>query len=618
MATPSTVGRNLPLTQVGWSSPSDWRRAAALDRVEDMHRFSIWAPKADRVDLDVRAPDHPRDTVPMVRGPHGWWQLDVDGAGHGTDYAFRPDGGDPTPDPRSPWQPDGVHAPSRVFDTGRHSWADGAWRGVDVRGRVFYELHIGTFTDAGTLDAAQERLDHLVGLGVEVVSLMPVAAFPGRWGWGYDGVGLYAVHEPYGGPAALQRFVDACHARGLAVCLDVVYNHLGPSGNYLSRFGPYFTDAHTTPWGQGVNLDDTGSEHVRRWVVDNALRWFRDFHVDALRLDAVHALVDDSPQHVLAQLSLETAALAEELGRPLGLVAESDLNDPRMVEPVSAGGLGMTAQWSDDFHHALHALLTGEHQGYYCDFGSMEVLAKTLTRVFLHDGGLSTFRGRPWGAPVDRERHSGHAFLAYTQNHDQVGNRALGDRPSMSLPPGRQAAAAALLLTSPFTPMLFMGEEWGAATPWQFFTDHSEPDLASAIRDGRRREFAEHGWSGTAVPDPQDPATRDASVLDWSQMDAEPHARLLAWYRGLVELRGREPDLHDGRLAGVSVEHDAAAGWLVVSRGAFRVVVNLADDVRTVPLDAAPSEVMAAWDGAGLEASAVRLPGPSAAVVRVT
>lgn len=578
-----------------------------------MHLFSVWAPEAERVDLDLGG-----QLLPMDRDVAGWWRRQVPEAGHGTDYAFRVDGAEPLPDPRSPWQPDGVHAASRVFDPSRYAWRDGGWRGLDVRGRVFYELHVGTFTSEGTLDAAVERLGHLVDLGVDVVELMPVAAFPGRWGWGYDGVALYAVHEPYGGPEALQRFVDACHGRGLAVCLDVVYNHLGPSGNYLSRFGPYFTDHHSTPWGQAVNLDDTGSEHVRRWIVDNALRWFTDFHVDALRLDAVHALVDDSDEHLLAQLSRETASRATDLGHPLSLVAESDLNDPRMVEPVAEGGLGMTAQWADDVHHAVHALLSGERQGYYCDFGSTDVLEKVLTRVFRHDGGWSTFRKENWGAPVDPHRHDGHAFLAYTCNHDQIGNRAVGDRPSHYLPPGVLACAAALVLTSAFTPMLFMGEEWAASTPWQFFTDHAEPELAEAIREGRRREFASHGWSAEQVPDPQDHATRDASVLRWDELGTAPHDRVLDWYRTLIALRAKEPALASGDLAGVSVEHSHDERWVVVARGDLRVALNLAGEPRDLPLDAPVAEVLAVWDdGVRADNDEVLLPGESVAVLRV-
>jgi len=540
----------------------------------------------------------------------------VPDAGHGTDYRFSLDGADPVPDPRSAWQPEGVHGVSRVFDPHLHAWDDAGWAGHDVRGAVFYELHVGTFTAEGTLDSAHARLEHLASLGVDVVSLMPVAAFPGQWGWGYDGVALYAVHEPYGGPAALQRFVEACHRHGLAVCLDVVYNHLGPSGNYLHGYGPYFTDKHHTPWGQAVNIDDTGSEQVRRFIIDNALRWFRDFHVDALRLDAVHALVDTSERHLLAQLSDETADLSAQVGRPLGLVAESDLNDAAMVTATSEAGMGMTAQWSDDFHHALHALLTGERQGYYSDFGDLETLAKALTSVFVHDGGRSTFRGQNWGVPVDTAVVSGHAFLAYTSDHDQVGNRATGDRPSQTLPPGALAAAAALTLLSPFSPMLFMGEEWGAGTPWQFFTDHSEPELVQSIRQGRQREFSDHGWADD-IPDPQDPATRDASVLRWDEIAAQPHQRLLAWHRELIGLRRQEPDLRSGRLDHVQVDLDSEQEWIVLRRGTFRVVVNLATQARTIPLDAAPVLAEAAWDGATLEPHGVTLPATSVAVLRV-
>jgi maltooligosyltrehalose trehalohydrolase len=530
----------------------------------------------------------------------GWWRQPSIAPEHGWDYEYRVDGGDPTPDPRSTWLPAGVDGPSRVFDSSRHAWQDAGWRGPQqgrgTLGGVVYELHVGTFTSEGTLDAAAERLDALVDLGVDVVELMPLAAFPGTNGWGYDGVQPYAVHEPYGGPAALQRFVDACHGRGLGVCLDVVYNHLGPAGNYLSRFGPYFTDKHETPWGQAVNLDDEGGTVVRRWVVDNALRWFRDFHVDALRLDAVHELKDDSPTHVLAQLADETAALADALGRPLALIAESDLNDPRMVEPTSEGGFGMSAQWDDDVHHALHATLTGERQGYYADFGDLGVLAKTLTRVFLHDGGWSTFRGREWGRPVDPARHDARRFLGYLQTHDQVGNRATGERISALLDPAQQATGAALYLTSAFTPMIFMGEEWAASTPWQYFTDFSDAALGEAVSNGRRSEFAEHGWNAEDVPDPQDHATRDRSVLRWPERDHNGHARMLAWYRDLIALRRRVPELTDGRLDAVQVRFDEDARWLVMARGPLRVVCNLADEPRTVPLDESTGKAVLTWD----------------------
>jgi maltooligosyltrehalose trehalohydrolase len=576
-----------------------------------MHVFTVWAPRSTRVDLVL--PSSPQ-TLAMERRADGWWTREVGTAGHGTDYWFGVDGADPAPDPRSAWQPHGVHGPSRIFDAGRYGWSDDAWPGRNILGAVFYELHVGTFTPEGTLDAAVDHLDHLVGLGVDVVELMPVAAFPGRHGWGYDGVHLYAVHDSYGGPEGLQRFVDACHARGLAVCLDVVYNHLGPSGNYLHRYGPYFTDRHHTPWGQAINLDDDGSDQVRRWICDNALRWMEDFHVDCLRLDAVHALVDDSPRHLLAQLADEVRALSDKLGTPLSLVAESDLNDPRTVEPTAAGGLGMTAQWSDDFHHALHTLLTGEQHGYYSDFGSPEVLARTLTEVFRHAGDYSSFRGTDWGVPVDPDRHAGHRFLGYRQNHDQVGNRAHGDRMSDTVSPGLIAAGAALVLTSPFTPMLFMGEEWAAGTPWQFFTDFDEPDLAEAVRRGRRAEFASHGWHGE-VPDPQDPATRDASVLDWSEPEREPHRGVLAWYHDLIALRRATPELRDDDLARVQVS--TGDHWLVLHRGTWDVAVNLAEYPLTLPAREG-SQVVLAWDEAVVDGTAVTLGPGSVALLRAS
>jgi maltooligosyltrehalose trehalohydrolase len=591
-----------------------------------MHLFHVWAPRAETVDLLLLSPGTHAGgrmpvpgaagttVVPMVPGDNGSWAVEVDGAGHGTDYAFVLDGGDPLPDPRSGHQPYGVHGPSRVVDPASFAWTDAGWPGRDVLGALFYELHVGTFTAEGTFDAAVERLDHLVALGVDVVQVLPVAAFEGRHGWGYDGVDLYAVHAPYGGPEGFARFVDACHARGLAVCLDVVYNHLGPSGNYLSRFGPYFTDRHDTPWGDAVNLDDEGRSHVRRFVCDNALRWFEDFHVDALRLDAVHELVDDSSRHLLAQLSTETADLARRLGRPLALVAESDLNDPRTVEPVATGGMGMTAQWSDDLHHALHALLTGEQQGYYCDFGGPDgvaVLARTLTRVFRHDGGFSAFRGTDWGHPVDPARHRGHRFLAYLQNHDQVGNRALGDRVTATLTPGRLAAGAAVVLTSPFTPMLFMGEEWAASTPWLYFTDH-EPDLGELVSAGRRQEFGSHGWAAGAVPDPQDPQTFEASRLDWAEPDKDLHARVLRWHRDLVTLRRAEPDLRDDDLSKVAVT--TGPDWLVVRRGRFDVAVNLGPDAAVLPVRA--GRVVLDWAGdAVVHPDGVRLPADGVVVL---
>ncbi|MGC0271589.1 malto-oligosyltrehalose trehalohydrolase [Pseudactinotalea sp. Z1739] len=560
----------------------------------------VWAPNAEQVEIDLPGTGA---RAPMRPGGEGWWASEPV-LEAGTDYAFSLDGGPLRPDPRSPWQPQGVHAPSRWYDPADFDWTDREWAGKGVHGAVIYELHIGTFTPDGTLDAAIERLDHLVALGVDIVELMPVAAFPGERGWGYDGVGLYAVQHPYGGPAALARFVDAAHNAGLGVALDVVFNHLGPSGNYLGEFGPYFTDRHHTPWGAAVNLDGPDSAPVRAFIIECALRWLDDFHIDALRLDAVHELKDDSGEHLLAELSRAVADLSSRVGRPLGLIAESDLNDAAMVAPVTAGGRGMDAQWADDVHHAIHAYLTGERHGYYADFGDAATLAKALTRVFVHDGTYSSFRGRHWGAPVPPEV-SGHAFVASLNTHDQVGNRGLGDRPSATLSPGRLAIGAALLLAGPYTPMLFMGEEWGATTPWLFFTDHAEEELAEAIRAGRQAEFGDHGWAqlyGRAdltVPDPQDRRTFTASVLDWSEPAGTDHARLLAFYTDLVALRRDHPDLAGGDRTVTTVDFDDDAGWLTMRRGSSVVALNTGT-AQQVPLPAGTGRgVLAAWDPDG-------------------
>jgi maltooligosyltrehalose trehalohydrolase len=427
------------------------------------------------------------------------------------------------------------------------------------------------------------------------------------------------VHEPYGGPEALKRFVDRAHELGLGVVLDVVHNHLGPSGNHLPQFGPYFTDAYHTPWGVAVNLDGPGSDEVRAYLIGSALAWLRDYRIDGLRLDAVHELHDKRAIHFLEELSTAVDGLADELGRPLFLVAESDLCDPRLITPRSEGGLGLHAQWNDDFHHALHTALTGESQGYYADFAKapLAALAKTLTGGYFHDGTYSSFRGRHHGRPLDLTRISAHRLLGYSQTHDQVGNRAQGDRLAASLSPGLLACAAALTLTGPFTPMLFMGEEWAAGTPWQFFTDHTDPALAEAVRRGRRREFAAHGWAEEDIPDPQDPATRDRSCLDWSEPEREPHARVLAWYRELIALRHGLPDLSDPDLAAVRVSYDEQARWFAFRRGDVRVAVNLSKEPAAVPLGAGHARVLAAWEpvGAPDAEGTLVVPGESCAVL---
>jgi malto-oligosyltrehalose trehalohydrolase len=580
--------------------------------------FSVWAPAASNAAVEVAGQRYPMSREPPMAADEagsGWWSAEVPDVAVGIDYGFRLDDGDILPDPRSLRQPFGIKGLSRTYDHSAFRWTDGRWRGGALHGTVIYELHVGTFTTEGTFDAAVGRLDHLRDLGVHTVEVMPVAAFPGHHGWGYDGINLWAVHEPYGGPDGLKRFVDACHARGLAVLLDVVYNHVG-IGNRLDAFGPYFTAAHVTPWGPAVNLDQPGSDEVRAFLIGNALMWLRDYHLDGLRLDAVHALEDHRALHFLEELASEVHALAARLNRELILIAESDTNDPRLVTSSEAGGYGLTGVWSDDFHHAVHAAVTGERQGYYVDFGSMAALAKAYTRVYFHDGIWSAFRGRTHGRQVDVFRISAHRFVSYLQNHDQVGNRATGDRISAHLSADLVKVAAGLVLTGPYTPMLFMGEEWGADTPWQYFTDHIDPWLADAVADGRRNEFKDFGWAADDVPDPQDEATFLRSKLDWSQRDCEPHLGVLAWYGELIALRRARPELTDPRLDRVRADFDEDARWLMVQRGGLRIAANLGAGTVRLPLGQPGTGVLAASSpGVAIDKDTVTVPPAAFAVI---
>jgi maltooligosyltrehalose trehalohydrolase len=575
-----------------------------------MVEFAVWAPRPEKVCLDVDGTRYP-----MQRSDDGWWRSQVPDsvAPPGARYGFVLDD-DPTvlPDPRSPRQPEGVHERSQLWRPAADAWTDDDWQGRSIEGRVIYELHVGAFTPGGTFDSAIAKLDHLVDLGVDFVELMPVNAFGGTHGWGYDGVGWYAVHEPYGGPDGLVRFVNACHRRGLGVLIDAVFNHLGPSGNYLPRFGPYLSSG-CNPWGESLNLSGADADEVRRYLLDCALRWMRDFHADGLRLDAVHALVDTTAIHVLEELSAETEALAEELGRPLSLVAESDLNDPRLITPRDRGGLGMTAQWDDDIHHAIHAAVSGERQGYYADFGSLKTLADTLEHGYFHAGTYSSFRHRRHGRPLDTTTIPATRLLAYTLTHDQVGNRAVGDRPSQNLGFGQLAVKAALALGSPYTAMLFMGEEWGASSPFQFFSSHPEPDLARATAQGRKREFAEHGWDADEIPDPQDPATFERSKLDWNEIDDGEHGRLGRVYRQLIALRHEEPDMADPWLDHLRVDYDEQRRWIVMHRGRVAIACNLGTEAVDVPVT---GEVVLAWGEPTVGATMTVLAGHSFAILR--
>ena len=569
----------------------------------------VWAPRARSVAVETESGRHP-----LAPAGGGWWAGDAP-LPPGTDYRFSLDAHPGLPDPRSPLQPEGVHGPSRTVGADAHTWTDASWTGAELAGAVIYELHVGTFTPGGTFDAAVARLGHLVDLGVTAVEIMPVAEFPGDRGWGYDGVDLYAPHHAYGGPDGLRRLVDACHARGLAVVLDVVYNHLGPDGNYLGAYGPYFTDRYRTPWGEAINLDGADSDEVRGFIVDNALTWLRDFHVDGLRLDAVHAIVDSSAVHILEELATRVRALQAELGRRLWLIAESDLNDPRLIHDVEHGGYGLDAQWCDDLHHALHAVLTGERTGYYQDFGRLEDLAAALRRAYVFDGRYSRYRRRRFGRPaggVDSSR-----FVVCLQDHDQVGNRAGGERSSALMSTGLLEVGAAIVLTSPFVPMLFQGEEWGASTPFLYFTDHTDPMLARAVSQGRRREFAAFGWDESAVPDPQDESTFTRSRLDWDELPREPHARLLAWHRELIALRHRLPQLRGGPLGAVEVRFDEEARWLVTERGGVAVAVNVGARPARIPFGPrGPGDVLlASAGGADRCGDILVLPPESAAVL---
>ena len=584
----------------------------------DRDRYRVWAPSARAVRIRIDGVEHPMDAA-----GGGWFELADPAPVPGARYAFRLDDAEPwLPDPRSLSQPDGVHGASEVVDPAALA-PSGRWPGRDLRGAVLYELHVGTFAPGpdgagGTLDSAIEHLDELVDLGVDAVELMPLATFPGERGWGYDGVGLYAVHSAYGGPEALARFVRAAHDRGLAVVLDVVHNHLGPSGNYLGMFGPYFTDRHETPWGEAVNLDQPGSRQVRDFLLGSARQWLVELGLDGLRLDAVHELKDDSSPHLLAELADAVGAWEEETGRPLALIAESDRNQPSTVTPTAAGGLGMDMQWADDVHHAVHAWITGERTGYYGDFGDTEVLARVLPGIFLHAGTWSSFRGQVWGAPVDPSSpdYDGHSFVTFLQDHDQVGNRAAGDRIHHGIAPGAHAAAIALILLGPGTPMLFQGEEWAASTPFAFFTDHDE-ELGPLVSAGRVEEFAAMGWA-EEVPDPQARATFVGSQLRWQERTEGEHARMLQWYRELIALRRAHAELGAGDLAATGVEvlcEDA----VLMRRGELAVLAHRGPNALVLEAGRVlrASELLAGFGAPGHgEDGTVRLDGPGAAVLR--
>lgn len=537
--------------------------------------LQVWAPNANKVELEIQ-----KTRLAMTKDAKNWWVIKTPLAVHGADYAFILDGGKPIPDPRSPWQPFGVFGPSRILAHENFVWQDQSWQAPPLTAAIIYELHVGTFSQEGTFDGVINHLEFLKNLGVTHVEVMPINGFVGSRGWGYDGVNIFAPYEIYGGPEGFKRLVNACHNKGLAIILDVVYNHFGPEGNFLEPFGPYFTDRYSSPWGKAINFDGRDSDEVRRFFCDNAIMWFKDYHVDALRIDAVHAIFDNSAIHILEQLSREVKELQGSQNKHYYLITESDLNDSRHLRCRNGGGYGIDAQWNDDFHHALYSILTGEHVNYYQDFGCLKDLAKAYTKVFVYDGRYSSFRRSNHGRPV--EGLEGYNFLAYLQNHDQIGNRPHGDRISKLTNINKLKIGAALTILSPFIPMIFQGEEWGTETPFLYFADHQDLGLRNAIFEGRVRELSVFGVNASEIPDPQAAETFNKSKINWSEVSEEPHKSLFSWYQSLIALRKKFSDLSDGRLARVKVVFDEEEKWFMFKRGKIIIIVNFSSRMQII------------------------------------
>ena len=577
-----------------------------------MHKFGVWAPKAQKVSLNWR------NQTLLMQGPNkrGWWALEIEQAGCGDRYAFLLDD-DPIcyPDPRGLRQPEGVHSISELYDHSNFKWTDQLWRGSPKVGSIIYELHIGTFSKAGTFDGAIEHLGYLADLGITHVEVMPVAAWAGKQGWGYDSVALFATHEPYGGPDGFKRFVDACHAKGLSVILDVVYNHFGPVGNYTTKFGPYLNTNRKTPWGDAVNLDEEGSDEVRRFFIDNALMWLKDYHCDGLRFDAVHAFLDLSAVHFMEQISIEVERLSATLSKDFYLIAESDLNDPRIVRSREANGYGMDSQWSDDFHHALFALLYTPKQGetgYYADFGSLADLHKALKHSYVYDGQYSGYRKRRHGRPADGL--SAHHFIHFDQNHDQVGNRAKGERLEHLIGLDASKVSLGLLLTAPYIPMLFMGEEWATSAPFLYFADHEDEELRRQVAEGRQKEFASFGFDGD-IPNPEDRQTYEDSKLKWEEQNQAKHAEMLAWVRSLIKLRRSNVCFNDGDMHRIEISRSDERQTLILARDEARVLINFGEQNQTFELLEGEALALISKEGLQPEGTCLVLPGMTLAVL---
>ncbi len=522
--------------------------------------FKVWAPNHKSVEVKV-IKNKKNNAIPMDYIGGGYFEQTCAGIKAGDRYVYVLDGKIQRADPVSRLLPEGVHGPSEVVDSKSHRWKDHRWKGLSMREFIIYELHIGLFTAKGTFDSAIEKLPYLKQLGVTCIEIMPVSQFPGKRNWGYDGVSLYAVQNSYGGPEGLKRLVDACHQQKIAVCLDVVYNHFGPEGNYLSEFGPYFTDKYKTPWGQAVNFDDRDCDPVRRFIIENALYWVNEYHIDALRLDAVHAIYDFGAKHILEELNDCVQAKALELDRKVSIIAESDLNDTRFLRDKKVGGYGLQAQWSDDFHHALHVMLSGEKRGYYSDFVSLGDFAEALKQAFVYNGKYSSFRGRRHGNST--KGLAGDQFVICTQNHDQIGNRALGDRLSTNISFGAQKLAAIALLLTPYTPLLFMGQEYGEVNPFPYFIDHSDADLVEAVRQGRKKEFKDFGLD--VAVDPKDEAVYLSAKLNWKYQNQNQSSQLLHLYRTLIQLRKNMITQKKSNVGKLRVQFSQKEQWVELS-----------------------------------------------------
>lgn len=532
--------------------------------------FSVWAPLVKKISLKLLTPSE--RLVPMERDSHGYWKAHVNSCPPGTFYYYHLEGERDRPDPGSFYQPDGVHRASQVIDHHSYKWQDKEWQGIDKREMIIYELHIGTFTDEGTFLSAIQRLDDLRELGINAIEIMPVAQFPGERNWGYDGVYPFAVQNSYGGPDGLKGFVNECHKRGIAVILDVVYNHLGPEGNYIWDFGPYFTDKYKSPWGQAINFDGVHNQGVRNYFIENALYWFDYYHCDALRLDAIHGIYDNSESPFLLELSESVKGFSKRQGRTYILMAESDLNDANAARHADKGGLDLDVLWCDDFHHAMHTLLAGEDGGYYVDYGSVDYLVKSLMEGFVYSGEYSKFRKQNHGN--SSKDLSADSFIVFSQNHDQVGNRVHGDRIASLVSFEAQKLAAGIILLSPFIPLLFMGEEYGETKPFYYFTSHSDTNLIESIREGRKKEFEEFQWKDEPA-DPQMEETFIKSILDWKKRVTGDHKTLLNYYSELIHLRKNIAALSNLDKESMTVWGDDESKVIIVERwhGKSRVLI---------------------------------------------